>query len=274
MTDHIKLDIPNIPNYLNENLRWFDQNPATYLTDYLFCISQLAMFFYLRNNIKNISSKNNPNYFQQKTILWFVSVYNLWLGLGFGIGGVYHNIFDMTKGPVLSNEIYWKASMFSGILACPFAMMIPVLQVVRFEKSTLKTVKIVSFVVALMFAIEEAWLEMVGFSIAILILIAWLCLASLGIKIGIKFFGVQSVGSVNPSFLWAGAFSLIGYLLFYNGIKPGCDNWNAYPENCPFPAWFNHNAVLHILFIPAYWSMAIAWLPGTDYKLAQLNTEL
>jgi len=157
MTDHIKLDIPNIPNYLNENLRWFDQNPATYLTDYLFCISQLAMFFYLRNNIKNISSKNNPNYFQQKTILWFVSVYNLWLGLGFGIGGVYHNIFDMTKGPVLSNEIYWKASMFSGILACPFAMMIPVLQVVRFEKSTLKTVKIVSFVVALMFAIEEAW---------------------------------------------------------------------------------------------------------------------
>jgi len=194
----------------------------------------------------------NALYFQQKTILWFVSVYNLWLGLGFGLGGVYHNIFDMTKGPVLSNEIYWKASMFAGIVACPFALMVPVLQVVRFEKSSLKTVKIVSFVAAILFAIEEAVFEMVGFTIAILILIAWLCVASLGLKIGIKFFGVESVGSVKPSFLWAGAGSLIGYLLFYNGIKPGCDNWNAYPGNCPFPAWFNHNAVQGIVKNASY----------------------
>ena len=261
----------DIPNYKNTKLPWFDQNPATYLTDYIFSISQLIMVFYLRKQLNNISSKNNPHYFQQKTVLWFVAVYNLCLGIGFGFGGLYHHIFDMTKGPVFSNEIYWKISMFAGILATPFAMMVPVLQVVFLEKEKLKIMKNAVMVVALLYALEEAFIEGVGFSISILIAIIWMCLLAAGIKIGMMFFEVKAVGSVKPIYLWMGAGSLIGYLLYYNGIKKGCDQWNAYPENCPFPAWFNHNAILHVLFVPAYWLMTVTWLPGTNYELVQLK---
>ena len=144
----------NTPDYKNTALTWFDQNPATYLTDYLFCFSQLTIVVYLRYKVNKIPSENNPNYDQQKTLLWFVAAYNLWLGLGFGIGGLHHNLYDMTKGRVLSNRIYWKIAVFSAAMSIPFAIIVPVLQVVFIETKKLKIIKLVVVVVAILYALQ------------------------------------------------------------------------------------------------------------------------
>lgn len=257
----------SVPDYLNTKLEWFDQNPATYITDYVFCLSQIFMFWYLIQKSNNISPQKNSDYLQQRTILQFVSAYNLLLGIGFGAGGYYHQAYDMTKGPVLTNEIPWKISIFMGILAVPFAMMIPILQIRKFDKSTLTWIKIGSCIFAVLYSTEEALVESVGFSISILICIVWLVISSATIKIYSSCSSFKPVGTVQPIYMWLGAGTLIGYLLYYNSIKAGCDTWNSYPERCPFPAMFNHNAILHVLFIPAYWLMTFGWLPGTrlDY---------
>ena len=122
--------------------------------------------------------------------------------------------------------------------------------------------------------VKEALFEKLGFGISMLIVIILWCISTVGIKISIKYYGVKIVGSVKPLYLLAGSSSLIAGLLYYISIKKDCAQWNAYPTFCPFPAWFNHNAILHVLFVFACWLMTFVWLPGTDYGLVQSNTEI
>merc|ERR1711881_270587 len=193
------------------------------------------------------SKKSLPHLSQRQLLFKFNIIFNTLLGFSFFLGGVEHQFcYDEQHW---CHKLPWKLAQFVGIPALPMSSCMTMLTFVKVsEKMQTRLYKWTLFI-GLVLAVEEAWLEIIGFGQALLIGNLSILLFSMVSTV----FRSWRIIEYTTWKVFVGVGIQLIYVIYYMELRKKCNLPYAFSQHgCPFPDWFNHNAVLHLVMITSY----------------------
>lgn len=253
---------PDGPNF---SVHKDDISTACYLTDYLFTFTSFVLAKKLMSYhdklpgiVTKKEGKNEAEGLlgQRQLMIKMAALFNAFLGASFFFGGIQHQFCYDATFPC--HKYPWMIAQALGNPALPLISCIPLLTCLRLTTpEQLHRVKTAVAVIALVFSIEEAILEIITFGRVILLgnaVILLLC----GFTTIFRSYRTVEYSTVK---LFSGLFLQLGYVYFYLKILSICGVPHGFRDHgCPFPDWFNHNAVLHLVLISSFWLMSSAFI--------------
>lgn len=242
-----------------------DNTVACWSTDYLIFISQLALTFYLERKLNSTANKS------KRIVLTLAIAQNIILGLSMGIGGIYH----MTVTPettmynlkIVAHNFWWRFSNFFGSLLLIPQFLLPICcyYTPENEQNFFRKFTISSLVLSKVLFVYE-W-----YTFNQLLTITFpACFLSTLIA-SLVMFGSDGYLKYKPNrwLLLSGGVAFILMSGFYIHLRGICGNDDK--QKCPFAAWFNHNAFMHVGLIPILWLLGIGWAGSEDGKLGKVD---
>lgn len=220
----------------------YDSSTATWLTDFIWC----AITIYLCKIVYKKYNSQKKGYI--KNIFLYLFLINLFIVLTTFFGGITHLLFY--KNNTLLNKIFWKLTIiFTSIASILFIGLIILL---TFNIKNLYVLNLSIFIICCLILLLELisntnYVEYFSLTSYILIPILSIpLLSNLKKNSSIKTFA-------HNKFIFA-MLLFFCYTAFYSlYLKNICSIPNAYKKGCIFPDWFNHNAILHIIYAIAYY---------------------
>ena len=251
----------------------FDTTPGCYLTNYLVAVVSLyfAVRFYRKNRLIDLGqdldqdSEKRKNSWQlnRKLVLYSLSFTNTLCALSLISAAIVHAHFNF-KGTT-GNKLFWKLAQMFIALAFPFYFSSPLLFVFKMTNFSLaRKIGGVGLAFGGLFAIEEFIWE--GLTFAIVLPLSYLLLGIFGVLPTVRMVmwkkskeqetATNTLGyydyftnrglTFKPFTFYLSIFFLLSTFIAYVNIRPLCSqDFVEHTNNCPFPDWFNHNAVLH-----------------------------
>lgn len=192
----------------------------------------------------------------KKMLCLYIILTNIFVGGAVFFSGLVHQFFyDETK--VLA-KMFWSAGVVSLGLNIFFNIMFPLFLIIKI--STIIQYRIilaVTGILASLLAFEELIWEKMSFGLLTILAAIFMALSSFFPTVMKNRILTDSfrVG-FRPKLLYPGLAGILFFTGYYLKIRPGCSVALAFEKGlCPFPDFFNHNAMLHVALAFTYWGL-------------------
>ena len=211
----------------------------------------------------------------RKMVLYSLSFTNTLCSLSLISSAIVHSNFN-TRGTI-GNSLFWKSTQMFLALAFPFYISSPLLFVFKMVNFSLaRKICAIGLAFGALFAVEEFIWE--GLTFAITLPLSYFLLGIIGIFPTLKMVmwkkeqerATNTVGyydyftnrglTFKPFTFYLSIIFLLSTFIAYVQILSFCSkDFTEDTNNCPFPTWFNHNAVLHSLILVGMLGLNLAY---------------